>query len=298
MPIHKSTGVPVLAAMQPLFANPGEVLTLSGENLTPLVRVEIGGAPAVVVQGNSQTIQVYVPENAKSGQVKVVTINGETTFKEEFILAKDKLTLQVAPLNGLPGDKLLLSGPEFDPVLANNVVKIGGITARVLALKDKQLEVEVPAGVTSSFLTLRVGERLFVSPEQFRVDNTPLINKISPGEGFPGMLITLEGSGFGDKGLEVLFNGVGAVIESQTSTLLVVEVPKDASTGTISVQTARYKVFSPTIFQIKDGPSVTQILPDAAEVSQVIQIVGKNFHTLGPDAYIRFSGGATANILE
>ena len=65
-----------------------------------------------------------------------------------------------------------------------------------------------------------------------------VISSISPATGAFGTIVTITGSGFNANasGDSVKFNGVGALVQNASDTLLIVEVPKAAGTGPVTVQ--------------------------------------------------------------
>jgi D-alanyl-D-alanine dipeptidase len=66
-----------------------------------------------------------------------------------------------------------------------------------------------------------------------------IISGISPNSGAYNTMVTITGSGFSSiaAGDSVKFNGVAAVVQQASATQLVVQVPKAAGTGTVTVQT-------------------------------------------------------------
>src|SRR5438874_7678903 len=88
------------------------------------------------------------------------------------------------------------------------------------------------------------------------------IFSFSPHEGMPGDQVTIVGIGFGSGVTAVSFNGASAAIVSVTASRLIVTVPGAATTGLITVTTARGSVSTATPFTIAG----VRISPAAASV--------------------------------
>lgn len=93
------------------------------------------------------------------------------------------------------------------------------------------------------------------------VNKTPTITGISPNSGVIGTEVTITGANFGSTSSqnEVEFNGTAATIKSTSTTQLVVDVPENATSGTVSVVVDG---------ETATGPSFTVILADASLCDQ------------------------------
>jgi len=88
------------------------------------------------------------------------------------------------------------------------------------------------------------------------------IFSFSPHEGMPGDQVTIVGIGFGSGVTAVSFNGASAAIVSVTASRLIVTVPGAATTGLITVTTARGSVSTATPFTIagvRVSPAVASV---------------------------------------
>jgi hypothetical protein len=75
------------------------------------------------------------------------------------------------------------------------------------------------------------------------------ITKFNPSSGAPGAKVTITGTGL-LSATSVTFNGVKAKVSSDTATQIVVKVPAGATTGPITVQTAKGSATTPTSFTV------------------------------------------------
>ena len=93
------------------------------------------------------------------------------------------------------------------------------------------------------------------------VNKTPTITGISPNSGVIGTEVTITGANFGSTSSqnEVEFNGTAATIKSTSTTQLVVDVPENATSGTVSVVVDG---------KTATGPSFTVIIANASLCDQ------------------------------
>ncbi|HET6419173.1 MAG TPA: IPT/TIG domain-containing protein, partial [Geobacteraceae bacterium] len=75
----------------------------------------------------------------------------------------------VAPSHGLPGTTVIISGTNFNPTPASNVVKFNGTTAAVIDSTSIQIVATVPKGATSGPITVTEGSNSATSPSSFTV---------------------------------------------------------------------------------------------------------------------------------
>ncbi|HEY4150548.1 MAG TPA: IPT/TIG domain-containing protein [Chitinophagaceae bacterium] len=135
-----------------------------------------------------------------------------------------------SPKNGLVGATVTITGTNFDPTPANNLVKFsGGITATVTNATATQLTVSVPAGALTGKISVTVNSQTATSTSDFAV-NTPL--KLSSTSGSLNQVIYLTGgTGFGtvkdSNGFALYNSGTGtfANVLGYTKDSLVLLVP-------------------------------------------------------------------------
>jgi len=148
---------------------------------------------------------------------------------------------------------------------------------------------------------------LFASCEKdpkFREFNYPelTVNDFSPSAGRPGYQITINGTNFGDlkKAVTVYFNGVAATQEdiiSVTDKQIVVTVPKNVTSGKITVKVWQFTKEVPGNFTFIPGGEITSISPGFGLEGSLVTILGKNFGTTESDIKVTF-GGVNAEIVS
>ncbi len=71
------------------------------------------------------------------------------------------------PLSGTVGTSMTISGDNFDPTPANNIVYFGGAKATVTAASETELTVTVPVGATYDFISVLANDLIAYSPLKF-----------------------------------------------------------------------------------------------------------------------------------
>jgi len=139
------------------------------------------------------------------------------------------------------------------------------------------------------------------------VNKTPTITGISPNSGIIGTEVTITGANFGSTSSqnEVEFNGTTATIKSTSTTQLVVDVPENATSGTVSVVVDGKTAIGPSFTVIIANASLcdqNEILEDTTwedvvpgnEIDYVVQcaisIKNNALLTIEPGVVIAFEG--------
>ncbi|MCI4145771.1 IPT/TIG domain-containing protein [Streptomyces sp. MMS20-AI2-20] len=161
--------------------------------------------------------------------------------------------LSVVPVRAAPGAKVTVSGTGFSPTAANNAVTFGGSRATVSSATTTRLTVTVPSGAASGKVAVTVGSASAEATESFTVaPSGPTISKVEPSAGAPGAEVFISGTGFAATATEnvVRFNGLVAVVKEHTSTSTTVEVPPNARTGRVELDTPDGSVTAPGDFTV------------------------------------------------
>jgi len=108
------------------------------------------------------------------------------------------------------------------------------------------------------------------------------ILQLAPAKGNVGDTIEIEGTGFSEtpEANTVKFNGTAATVEAATPWSLSVEVPAEATSGTVTVSTSEEgPVTSGQSFTVTDSgaPSISSISPKVVEAGDEVTISGANF---------------------
>jgi hypothetical protein len=117
---------PKITEVFPLIGTFDDEITISGENFVPDISktsVNFGGISASVSSANESEIVVRVPMTMDSIPRCVTVISGSVsvTSIEKFIL-KPPVILSVSPSTLIPGQDLVITGENFNPIAINNNV--------------------------------------------------------------------------------------------------------------------------------------------------------------------------------
>jgi hypothetical protein len=144
--------IPSVTGIIPSYGGTGTEVLIVGSQFTPETQVRFGGqVPMRITVLNSDTIKAVVGDGA-SGVVSVTTIAGEAIGFFRFTSIPTIHT--VSPLQGPAGTVIKIKGSNFDTIAANNLVRFGSIPGKVISAAEKQLEVEVPAGIAQDQISV------------------------------------------------------------------------------------------------------------------------------------------------
>jgi YD repeat-containing protein len=123
-----------------------------------------------------------------------------TQINRSTIASGSPAIFNFTPLSAGQGSTITVFGQNFSTVLANDIVKINGVTGTVLSATATQLVIQVPAGATAGQITVTVngvtvssGATLVFSPLP-----APVITSITPDSGIAGTVsnATVNGENF------------------------------------------------------------------------------------------------------
>jgi len=158
----------------PMAAPRGGRVTISGTAFSPTPannEVTINGAGATVVTASAVALTIEVPAAATTGTL-AVTVGGVTAAGPSFTVTSGAPSITgLTPASGPPSTEVTITGTNFDPVVGNDVVTLGGDVVEVIAASQASLKFKVPLGassgrvaVTSSRGTATAAQDFFVPP--------------------------------------------------------------------------------------------------------------------------------------
>lgn len=196
-----------------------------------------------------------------------------------------------APASGTVGTTIIISGTSFSATPGNNLVKFNGTAAGVTDATTTSLTVVVPSQATTGKITVEVNGNTATSSSDFTVlAPPPTITGFTPASGIVGTSVTISGTNFNDNVVDnvVKFNNTTATITSATSTQLIVTVPQDATTGTISVAVGTAIGTSTDNFTIL-APTIISFSPNIGATGTSVIITGTNFSTTSANNIVKFN---------
>ncbi len=289
------------AELFPSEGPPGTTVTISGEGFgdfrnTQDNRVEFQGSPALIQSWEPDFILVKVPLQARSGPVMV--INGSAKREAGNFSVKNVRITSLDPAKAEAGSLLTVVGEHFgntagsrDPntMFGVNQVLINGIRAEVRRWRPTKIEVLIPANAKTGDVEVRLAssdplpDGSCCAPVEYAVSNKVSLTVIpsisfDPPAGPIGSKVVLSGQDFGQSRPEdgrILFGGKPAVIAQWSDRTIVVHVPLNAQSGSLTLH-REGKDRDIGIFTVTDS-QITGIFPPQGPIGTLIIIKGKNF---------------------
>jgi len=270
LPFYIVGAGPYVNSFSPTTGADGVLVTLSGEHFLNVINVTFNGVAGANPWASADSmLMVSTPAGVTTGPIKVTTPSGSFTSAADFF-APPAIT-GFSPTVGRPGTNVTITGANF---LGATSVRFNGLPVAVAPANNTNLQVAVPAGVTTGPITIVAPAGVFTTASSFVAQ--PLITSFYPGSGGPNTLVTITGANLTDGTPTVAFNGVVAVVEAgYTANQLSALVPAGATTGPITVTTASGAATSSSLFYLP--PLISGITPNGAPAGSWVRITGANF---------------------
>ena len=197
------------------------------------------------------------------------------------------------PTQNKIGSSITITGTNFSPIAANNMVKFNGVTATVTSATATEIQTIVPSGATTGKITVEVNKLTATSSNNFTVILPPTITSFTPNQGMLNTNVIIRGTNFSPivGNNTVKFNGVIAPVSSATATEIQTLVPTNATTGKITVEVNGETATSATDFTvIPSTPTIIGFTPNQATVGTQVIIGGTNFSPITANNIVKFNG--------
>jgi large repetitive protein len=273
---------PAITGFSPSSGYPGTSVTITGTGLGTTLEVRFNTVLAIFTVASPSMVIATVPIEATSGPVTVVTSAGSVTTRTHFLVAPR--VEDFAPTNAPPGAVVTIAGNNFQGATS---VRFRDREASFSVTSQTQIHATVPAGATNGPITVTTAIGSDSSRRDFVVlSDAPFISSFAPLHGAPGNVVTIEGLNF-TGATAVRFNGVSASFSVTAPTQIRATVPAGASTGPISITSARGTGASQTAFRVTTAPVINDFAPRAGLPGTTVTLEGANF--TGATA-VRFNG--------
>ncbi|RFZ94248.1 hypothetical protein D0C36_01445 [Mucilaginibacter conchicola] len=150
---------PTIENIAPTSGRAGDVISITGTNFSTTMAdnvVKINGVDATIVSATATKVEVKAPANGTTGKISVKVKNSETKEGPTFTYVPAATLTAISVSHGKVGDVITLTGTNFSTVTTENEVKFGTKTAAVKSATATQLTVEVPQGVETGNITIKV----------------------------------------------------------------------------------------------------------------------------------------------
>lgn len=253
-----ATPTPTLDSLHPVPLVVDSLAIVTGTHLgTPLddVTVTLGATTVTRFLPLGRRLILEVPLTATEGPL-VVTVNGVASdpLPVTIVSTAPAPTIEtLTPASASPGSIVRIDGTHLFAWGERLAVKFGEVEAALFSVRPGTIWAIVPATAASDDITVEVGERVSAgSPFTVVPRGLPTIARIDPTSAAAGAMIEIDGTDlydlsawrpgrfpplrapFGD--VEVRFAGTQAFFLIPTEHGLRVRVPRDATSGDVTVQ--------------------------------------------------------------
>ncbi len=241
-----------------------DTVTIHGKNFT--------GATAVGYSvDDDSTISFTVGATAVTGKVSVTTPSGIATSVANLVVILPPTITGFTPASGPVGTLVTVSGTNLDSVISGTLNGTGVGTITHLTASSIRFAVPLGAAPTGN-ITVTNAAGTATSAGTFTIPF--LITSFTPGNGPPGTVVTINGSGLSAVTL-VEFNGSPAIPTSVTPTQVIAAVPPQATSGPIRVITATgSSATSVNLFSITPPATVqiNEVSPDVFGSTDLVEL--------------------------
>jgi sugar lactone lactonase YvrE len=171
-PPPPAANAPTITNFFPASGITGAQVVIDGTNFSSSAQdniVKFNGVVASIINASSTQLTVTVPNTATTGKISVTVNNKNAISIPDFIVLGPPTITSFAPTNGRPGDQVIITGTNFNLLLATNIVKFNGATATVTYGSSTQLTVIVPPNATSGTISVTANTLITTSVSIFTV---------------------------------------------------------------------------------------------------------------------------------
>ncbi len=180
-PLPVAESDPVIFAIQPDSAYPGDEIVITGEHFSPITSANVvtftGGKQGTVVAASSTALVVVMPMEVETGKIRVAVGGRMGESPENLTVLEATIAVSFAPLTPAKvavGDTIQLESRGIADDATKVTVKFGAAIAELVALTADGgdgyvLTVRVPAGATSGPVTLQARGKTAVTSRQIEI---------------------------------------------------------------------------------------------------------------------------------
>jgi uncharacterized protein (TIGR02145 family) len=148
---------PLISSVSPNTGAAGTIIEISGKNFTNITGIAVSGVPVVsytVNSSNSITAELGTGITNANGDISITSTNGVFSKPGIFQIRTAPIIHSFSPVSGQPGSTVTITGANFNPTAADNIVYFGAVRANVKTVSKSQLTVVVPTSATYEPLTV------------------------------------------------------------------------------------------------------------------------------------------------
>ena len=203
----------------------------------------------------------------------------------------------ISPNYGAPAALISITGTNFGATQGNGFVTVGGALSHIVSWSNTLIAITVPGSATTGNIVVTTGGASS-NGVAFTFYPFPALTGVSPNSGPSGTPVTITGFGLLDAqgNATVAFNGVPALIFSNTSGSILATVPAAATTGPVTVRINGVTLKTSTSFTVTN-PFITSISPSYGAPAALISIAGTNFGATQGNGSVTV-GGAFSRVVS
>ncbi|MBO9198650.1 MULTISPECIES: IPT/TIG domain-containing protein [Niastella] len=155
-----------IASVTPGAGGPGTTVSINGSGFSQATAVTFGGVRAASYTVNSPSSITATLAGGALGNVAVTSPLG-TGIYNGFSFTTAPVITRFSPEAALSGSTITLTGSNFNPIAAANIVYFGGLKGEVVTASEKSLTVKVSAGAPYSYISVTNNKLTGYSQKKF-----------------------------------------------------------------------------------------------------------------------------------
>ena len=287
--IHHSATIQILEAQPPVITDfypksgiVGERVGITGQNLKGTIEVKFNGVPAYFKMSTDSffpSVDAFVPQKATTGLITVTTSEGTASTSEAFVVKEGAPLLEsFSPAQGAPGTWITIRGQNLKYVTS---VLINGTEVDVWGVGIDPINVYLNALVSFDATT---GPITVISQQGLSTSDASFIVSAPPDLRVENWLVEIEAgmsamlkvsNTFYVTGVQL--NGVSLEFSYLDPVSLLISVPTNATSGTLTVYTPTQVISSPQPLVVYPRPIVDSVYPLSGPAGTLVQISGAHF---------------------
>lgn len=200
-------------------------------------------------------------------------------------------SIVLTPDSGPAGNLVTITGVGFDPDITQDSVVFNGLPGHIASVSGSEMQVLVPAGVTTGSVMVFVDGKQISGP--IYTVTAISISGLSPTEGMTGDSVTITGLGLSHSGNlgnlaglpTIRFNGHTATVVSATPTKVVALVPNLSETGPVTLSVGGDSATGPVFNYL----GIDTMHPATGNAGTIVALTG-GFGTAPAQDTVTFNG--------
>ena len=266
----------VIDSFSPTKAKAGDVVTISGSNLSSVTNVYFGVTKASSFSIISSTTVTAVVDSGSTGEILLTSPDGDAKAGG-FIFYSTPEISSFTPTSGTTSSFIIITGANFSEVSS---VAFGGVEA-ISFTEDSPTQITAVVGEGSSgFVSVSNPAGTGTSSTDFVfLPPSATITSFSPSSASQGTTVTITGSNFTNGVTSVSFGGTPATSFVVVSSSTITAVVGGGATGSVTI-TGSFGTVTKAGFTFLGPPTITSFTPTFAAQGEVVTITGTNFSSI------------------